>query len=328
MLWLLRLATASLTVCLAAVPAVRGPSAQEAFPSRPVNLVVPAAPGGLTDIIGRAVAPALSRALGQSVVVINRVGAGGSVGAGAVARGVADGYSVLVGITSLATLPAQEILNGRPPVFQVEELTALGSVSTEPLMLVTRPDTRFRALADVLEEARRKPETIAYSTTGVYGTYHVAFELVAHAANVKLLAAHYHGGGDALRALLSREVDLSLITRSVGLKQIQSGQLRALSAWGRERWPQLPDVPSLGDARIDAGYDLITGLFVARETPPRVQEILRRALRLAVEDEQFRATMEKLSAPVTYLDGPEFTKVWSAEAVRLGKVVQRIGRIQ
>ena len=159
-------------------------SGQEAFPSRAVTLVVPAAPGGLTDIIGRATAPALSRALNQPVVAVNRVGAGGAVGSAAVARGPADGYNLLVGITSLVTLPAQEILNGRPPAFQVDELTPIARLSTEPLMLVAGPDSSYRTLADVIDAAKSKPDSIPYSTTGVYGTYHVAFEMVAHAAHV------------------------------------------------------------------------------------------------------------------------------------------------
>ena len=142
------------------------------------------------------------------------------------------------------------------------------------------------------------------------------------------MAVHYQGGGQALKALLTKDVELSLISRSVGLKQIQTGQLRAVAAWGQSRWPQLPEVPSLKDYGLDAGYDLVTGLFVARGTPPVVQKVLRDAARAAVNDGQFKATMARLSASVTYLDGPEFEKLWKSEAVRLGKVVEKIGRIQ
>lgn len=327
MLQILRSPALCLALCAAAALTSQA-SAQEAFPSRSVTLVVPAAPGGLTDIIGRATAPALARALGQAVVVVNRTGAGGAVGSAAVAKGPADGYNLLVGITSLVTLPAQEIINNRPPAFRVEELTPIASLSTEPMMLITRPDAAYRSLKDVFDDARKRPGAVNYSTTGVYGTYHVAVEMVAHAADVRLVAIHYQGGGGAMRALLGKEVDLSLITRSVGLKRIQSGQLRPLAAWGPKRWEQLPDVPSLKDEGFDLGGDLVTGLFVATGTPGPVTKVLREAVRAAVNDEQFKATMAKLSAPITYLDGPGFEKLWKSEAVRLGTVVEKIGRIQ
>lgn len=314
-----------LATCAAmGLPAV----AQEPFPSRPLTLVVPAAPGGLTDIIGRATAPALSRALGQPVVVVNRAGAGGSVGSAAVAKGPADGYNVLVGITSLVTLPAQEILNNRPPAFHIDELAPLASLSTEPMMLVTAPDKLYRNLKDLLADADRRPGHVTYATTGVYGTYHVAVEMLAHETGTKFLAAHYQGGGGALRAVLGKEVDFSLITRSVGLKQIQSGSVRPIVAWGQARWEQLPEVPSLKDEGFSLGYDLVTGLFVAVATPAAQMKVLRQAVRAAVNDGQFKATMEKLSAPITYRDGPEFERLWKQEAVRLGRVVERIGRIQ
>lgn len=303
-------------------------SAQDRFPSRPVTLVVPAAPGGLTDIIGRALSPALTHALNQSVVVINRLGAGGSVGAAAVARGKADGYTLLVGITSMTTLPAQAILNNTPPAFQLEELAPIASLSTEPMMLVTRPDTAYRTLKDVFEDARKRPGAVNYSTTGVYGTYHVAIEMVAHAADIKLLAVHYPGGGAALRALLSRDVNFSLITRSVGLAQLQTGRLRPIVAWSQKRWEQLPEIPSLRDEGLDAGYDLVTGLFAPSGTPDPVMKVLRDAVRNAVNDAQFKATMEKLSASITYQDAPEFDKLWKSEGSRLAKVVEKIGRIE
>jgi tripartite-type tricarboxylate transporter receptor subunit TctC len=318
-----------IVLCALALAAASGAAtAQDRYPSRPVSLLIPAAPGGITDIVGRAIAPALGRALGQPAVVVNRPGAGGSVAAAAVARGAADGYSVLVGINSLTTLPAQELVNGKPPAFQVDELVPIASLSTEPMMLVTRPDTDYRSFKDVLDAARKRPGAVPYSTTGVYGTYHVAIEMVARAVDARLLAVHYAGGGAAMRALLTKEVEISLVSRSVGLAQIQAGQLRPIVAWAQRRWDQLPNVPSLKDEGLDLGYDLITGLFVGRETPAPVVRTLRDATRAAVDDPQFRAAMEKLSAAITYTDGPEFDRVWKSEAARLAKVVEAIGKIE
>lgn len=298
------------------------------YPSRPVSLVVPAAPGGLTDIIGRTFAPALGRAIGQPVVVVNRAGAGGAVGSAAVARADPDGYTVLMGITSLATLPAQAIITGAAPAFTLDELTPVAALSTEPMMLVTRTDGPYLTFKDVLKDARARPGAVAYSTTGVYGTYHVAIEMVAQAVNARLLAVHYQGGGEAMRALLGKDVNLSLVTRSVGLKQLRGGQLRALVAWSESRWPELPDVPSLKDEGVDAGYNLVTGLFVARGTSPATLKSLRDAVRVAIADPEFQATMIRLSATITHMDAPEFGKVWNSESARLAEVVRRMGKLQ
>lgn len=311
---------------LASYPIVS--NAQNRFPARPMMLVIPSTPGGLTDIVGRATAPVLSRTLNQTVIPVNRPGAGGSVGAASVAKGNADGHTLLVGITSMVTLPAQALLNNTPPPFRVEELIPVASISTEPMMLVTRPEASYRTLKDVIEDARKRPATLTYSTTGVYGTYHVAIEMIAHAADIKLHAVHYKGGGGAMQGLLSKEVSLSLITRSVGLPHIQNGQLRPIVAWSQKRWEQLPEVPSLADAGINSGYDLVTGLFAPSETPVTVMKVLRDAARTMVIDPQFKAIMEKLAASITYADGPEFDKLWKSESLRLGKVVERIGRIE
>ena len=319
-----------LVTCMAAAIVVfcAQAAAQEPFPSRPVTLVVPAAPAGLTDILGRLLAPALSRTLKQPVVVSNRPGAGGSVGAAAVAKGSPDGYNILVAITSLVTLPEQEVINERPPAFRLSELAPIAAISTEPMMLVVRPDSPYATLRDIVEDARRRAGMVSYSTTGVYGTYHVATEQFAAETGIRLLSVHYKGGGDALKAILSREVDMSLVTRSVGMAQITAGKVKPITAWGPKRWEQFPGIPSLRDEGFQSGYDLVTGLFVPVNTPPNVQGALRDAVRVAVQDAQFKTSMEKASAVVTYMDAPEFARLWERESVRLNAVIRKIGRLE
>ena len=318
-----RLALA-LLILTAWVPALH---AQEAS-GRALTLIVGAGPAGLTDLLARAIAPSLSRALKQPVVVSNRAGAGGSVGGAAVAQSAPDGNTLLVAISSFATLPEQELINNRPPLFRFSELAPVAGISTEPMMLVVRQDSPLRTLKELIEDAKRRPGAMSYSTSGVYGTYHVAIQMLAHEVDIKLLAAHYKGGGDAMRALLGREVEFSLVSRSVGLAQIRGGALRPVVSWSQQRWEQLPEVPSLKDEGYALGYDLVTGLFAPAATPAAVSSHLRAAVRTAVADPQFRSAMEKMSAQITYYDAPEFGALWDRESARLVGVVRRIGRIE
>ena len=196
------------------------------------------------------------------------------------------------------------------------------------MMLVVRPDSPYASLRDIVDEARKRPGIVSYSTTGVYGTYHVAMEQFAAEAGIRLLAVHYKGGGEALRAILSRQVDLSLVTRSVGMARITAGNVKPIMAWGSKRWEHLPTIPSLRDEGFSSGYDLVTGLFVPVSTPPNVLGALRDAVRVATQDTQFRTSMEKASAVITYMDAPEFGRLWESESVRLNAVIRKIGRLE
>ena len=317
----------ALLLLTGALAAASGASAQDSA-GRPLTLVVGAAPAGLTDLLARAIGPSLSRALKQPVVVSNRAGAGGAVGAAAVAQAAPDGNILLVAISSFATLPEQEIINNRPPLFRFSELAPVAGISTEPMMLVVRPDSPLRTLKDVIDAAKKRAGAVSYSSTGVYGTYHVAIEMLAHEAGIKLLAVHYKGGGDAMRALLGGEVEMSLVSRSVGIAQIRGGALRPVVSWSQQRWEQFPDVPSLKDEGFALGYDLVTGFFAPAATPAAQLQNLRNAVRAAVADSQFRGTMEKMSAQITYYDAPEFGALWERESARLNGVVRRIGRLE
>src|ERR671936_765058 len=269
---------------------------QDAYPSRPITVVVPFPPGGVADIVARAAAPALQSTLGQPVVVLNKPGAGGTVGTASVANATPDGYTLLMALASISTNPEQERLSGRPPAFELSQLAPIARISIEPMLLAVRANSPYRTLRDVVDDAKKNPGRISYASSGPYGVYHVATEMFTREARIQLNHVPYKGGGPALIALLSGEVDIGLVTRSVGLKHPQAGTLRPLAAWGSERWEQFPDVPTVKELGFNVDYNLWSGLFAPAGIPEPVMKTVRDAVPAAVDDQQFRTAMEKLHA--------------------------------
>lgn len=298
------------------------------FPSQPLSLVVPFPPGGVADIVARSLAVPLQRLLGQSVVVLNKPGAGGAIGAASVANAKPDGYSLLIALTSLSTNPEQEIVNNRPAPFQLKQLAPVARISTEDMMLAVPAASNYRSIPEIVAEAKRRPGMISYASSGNYGVYHIATEMFNDAAKIKLNHIPYSGGAPAMLALLSGQVDLGLVTRSVGLSHIQSGKVRPIAAWGNSRWQDYAEVPTISEMGYDVPYTLWSGLFVHSDTPVDVINSIRRTVAAAVADSSFTTTMKSQGVKVAYLDAPEFDKFWKSESERLIKVVRRIGKLQ
>lgn len=287
---------------------------EPSFPKQPLSLIVPFPPGGVADIVARSLAVQLQQQFGQPALVVNRPGAGGAIGAAAVANSKPDGYSLLIALTSLSTNPEQEILNNRPAPFQLKQLSPVARLSTEDMMLAVPASSKYHTVADLVADAKRRPGVISYASSGNYGVYHIATEMFTDAAKIRLNHIPYGGGAPAMLALISGQVDLSLMTRSVGLAQLQSGKVRPLAAWGSSRWQDYPDVPTIIESGYSVAYTLWSGLFVNSSVSPNVVNILRRAVVTAVTDSAFKAAMQSQGVKVAYLDGPEFEKLWKSEA--------------
>lgn len=313
---------------LAALIATHLAFAQGRFPDKPVSLVVPFPPGGVADIVARAMAPAMEASLGQPVIVLNKPGAGGALGTAFVTSSKPDGHTLLMALSSVSTNPEQEQINNRPAPFQLDQLLPLARISKEDMMLAVRADSPYTSLAEIVADARGRPGAISYASSGVYGVYHVATEMLAETAGVTLLHAPYAGGSPALTALLGGQVDIGLVTRSVGAPQIKAGKLKPLAAWGDARWKDYPDVPSMKELGYQVDYTLWSGLFAPAGLSPEVTQVLRAAIRSAVADPRFAETMSRLGAPIVYLDAPEFRTYWAADAARMIRSVRKIGKLQ
>lgn len=301
--------------------------AQEAYPSRPITMIVPFPPGGVADITGRPTAHVMGKLLKQSVVVQNKGGAGGSVGTAQAARSAPDGYTILMALSSISVLPVADRLQGRAPAYELDQFAPIALISADPTVLVVREDSPYKTLKDLVEAAKAKPGTINYGSSGVYGTLHVAMEIFADAAGIKLFHIPYQGGGPAVAALLGGQIDALASGPSAAIGQIKAGKMRALAVWGDKRLASLPDVPSMKELGYDATFYIWSGLFAPAATPSPILMTLRDAVRRTVEDSEFKEAMAKVETPIAYLDAPEFKTFLDKDAARLKVAVERIGKV-
>jgi tripartite-type tricarboxylate transporter receptor subunit TctC len=313
---------------LFALAALCGAVNAQDYPSRPVTMIVPFPPGGVADIVGRPLASVMQKSLRQPVVVVNRPGAGGAVGMAAVAKSAPDGYTVLMGLSSISIFPVSDRINGKEPQYEVKDFAPIALVTADPTVLVVREDSPYRTVKDFVAAAKQKPGKINYSSSGVYGTLHVAMEIFANAAGIQLFHVPYQGGGPAVAALLGGQVEASAQGPAAVIGQVKGGKLRALASWGTERLKLLPDIPTFKELGYDAEFYIWSGVFAPAATPAAVVGRLREAVREAAGSEEFRSAMEKVQTPVSYLDAPEFAKYWERDAARLKVALEKIGKVE
>jgi len=301
---------------------------QREYPTKPIQIVAPFPPGGSADLHARALAPALEKLLKQPVVVVNKSGAGGALGAQTVAVSRPDGYTLLLGLSFLSYYPEVDVLFGRTPVFKREQFAPIALLSKDPAVLIAKNPGPWKNIAEFVADARKRPGEIKYSSAGVYSTVHLAMEMFAHAANLNLRHVPFPGGSPALMALLGGNVDSSCIPPSVAMAQFKGGMVKILANWADKRSAAFPDTPTLKESGYDVEFYVWAALLAPKGTPPEALKILREATRKAVEDSGFRAAMEAIQTPVVYLDADEFQIYWDKDAQRLQEVVRRIGKIQ
>jgi tripartite-type tricarboxylate transporter receptor subunit TctC len=312
---------------IVAAVAIAGAAAQDAFPSRPIQLIVPFPPGGVADITGRPTAAIMSKILKQSIVVVNKPGAGGAVGMAQAARAAPDGYTLLMALSSISVLPVADRLQGRTPSYELDQLAPVALISADPTVLVVRADGPYKTLKDLVGAAKARPDEINYGSSGVYGTLHVAMEIFAAAADIKLFHIPYQGGGPAVAALLGGQIDALASGPAAAMGQIKGGKMRALAVWGDTRLASLPDVPSMKELGYDAMFFIWSGLFAPAALPAPIMDRLRQAARQTVDDREFQEAMIKIETPIAYLDAPAFKIFLERDAKRLEAAVERIGKV-
>ena len=301
---------------------------QAVWPARAITMIVPFPPGGLADIVARPVAEAMSRELGQSVIIENKPGAGGGIGMGQAAKAKPDGYTVLMALSSLTVIPEADALLGRPAMFNLSELRPMARFTADPTVLVVRADSPWKSVQAFLDDAKKRPGAINYGSSGTYGTMHVPMEILAQAAGVKLSHIPYTGAGPAVVALLGGQIDAVSSGPATVLQHIKAGKLRALGHWGSGPLAALPDVPSLRDAGLQAEYAQWSGLFIPQAVPEAIAQRLRTAAKAAAMDAKVREVIGNAGTPILFQDAPEFEKYVQADARRMTEVVKRMGRLE
>jgi tripartite-type tricarboxylate transporter receptor subunit TctC len=314
---------------LATAMLLAGPAwSQDAYPSKPITLVVPFPPGGVADIVARPVADAMSRFLKQPIVIENKAGAGGGIGMGYVAKAKPDGYTLLLALSSISILPEADKVIGRAPLYALDQFVPIARLTADPTVLAVRADSPWKTLQDFIADAKRRPGAITYGSSGNYGTMHMPMEMFAASAGIKLLHVPYTGGGPAVVALLGGNVDAISSGPSTVIQHVKVGKLRVLASWGDKRLASLPDVPTLSESGVDAVFFQWSALFAPTGTPEPVLAKLREAARAAATDRAFVAAMATVETPVQYLDAPELQRFWEADAKKLADAVRRVGKVE
>ena len=299
----------------------------QGYPNRPINMVVPFAPGGSADTIARPLADHLGRQLNQPIIISNRGGGGGAPGTAFALAAKPDGYTILFNLSTISASPEADKLFDKKPLYELKQLAPIALISSEPLVLVVKTNSPFMNMNDVIKEAKAKPSKITYGSSGVYGPIHLAMEMFANAAEIKLQHIPYTGAGPALTALLGGHLDISILALNNALTHQKAGTIRILGSWSSQRNNLIPNVPTLKEIGVNVEYPNWGGLFISNNAPEDVIQTLRNAVRVVSTNPDYLKSMENLSIPVTYMDAPEFDKFWKLDATRIGETLKKIGKV-
>lgn len=305
-------------------------NAQAAWPSRNVTMIVPFPAGGQADLAARPVALALERILGKPVIVDNRAGGGGgSVGNAAAARAEPDGYTLLMTLSSLAVLPEADRLFDRPVAYEVSQFAPVARVLADPTMLAVPASAPWKTVKDFVDDAKARPGQIPYGSSGPYGTLHIAMEMFAASAGIKLLHVPFRGAAPALNALLAGTVQAVASAPGTLRAQVDAGKMRVLAGWGAKRVASFPDVPTFQELGYkDVEFYIWAGLFAQAALPAPIMTKLREAMGEAVRAPEVVKTFETAGSPTAYMDAPEFAKFVEADSARLIAAVKKIGKVE
>ena len=303
--------------------------AQAAFPSKPVNIVVPFPPGGAADQPARLFSQAMNNVWKHPAVVTTRPGAGGAIGTVAVANAAADGHTLLVTNPSLLILPEADRLFGRTTPFDRSSFVPLGLLVADPVVLVVKSDAPWKNYQEFVADAQANPDKITYGSSGAYSASHLPIEMLANAAGMKLRHISYSGGGPAIQAVLGGHIGVTASSPSAVSALIKSGALRPLVGSGAKRIASLPDVPTAVELGYkDAEFYIWIGLFAPANTPPAVVQTLRADIQKAVTmDNGFNQSMIKLGAVPDYRPAAAFDDFLNKDADRIKATLLRIGKV-
>jgi tripartite-type tricarboxylate transporter receptor subunit TctC len=304
-----------------------GLAAQETFPSRAVTIVNAFPPGGANDVVTRPLASSLEPILNQPVGVETKAGAAGQVGAQVVASAKPDGYTLLSHNTGISGYAEVDKLFGRAPKTSRSDFVPLARLTADPVLVLVNDQQPYKTLKEFIDDAKKRPDAIVYSSGGLYGATHLPMAMLEHAVGgMKLRHLPTNGGGPALTALLGNNAQASTQSISASMPQIKAGKLRPLASFGGKRSKALPEVPTLKELGYDVEYYLWVGIFAPKGIPQNAETTLRTAIGKAVNADQLKTAISNVGLEIEYLDGPDFAKFWEVDGKRTDETVRLIGR--
>jgi tripartite-type tricarboxylate transporter receptor subunit TctC len=291
----------------------------EDYPSRPITFICPWPAGGTADQSMRSICQVASGVLKQPVVLENRAGAAGMIGAKAIAAARPDGYTIGQIPISVTRFSQLGMLQADPR----KDFTYIARTSGQTFGIAVLPSSPFKTLNDMVAAAKANPGKLTYAHSGIGGATHVGMEEFALAAGIQLNAIAYKGGAPALQDTLGGQVDM-LVDSSSWAPHVESGKLRLLATWGEQRTPRFKDTPTLKELGYKVVVDAPNGIGAPKGLDPAVEKTLRDAFRFAVASDEFKAVADRIDAPVMYLDGPEYQKYVQTVYDRETVLIQRL----
>jgi tripartite-type tricarboxylate transporter receptor subunit TctC len=311
----------------AAALALGPAAAQEAYPSRAITLINPFPPGGAADVVGRPFAAALEPLIKQPVVIETKAGAAGQVGGQYAANAKPDGYTLLIHIVSISGFAEVDKLFGRQPKFTRADFIPIARFTEGPMVLIVNDSQPYKTLKELVDDAKKRPNEIIFSSSGLYGALHLPTALFMTATGIQMRHLPTNGGGPALTALLGNNSQVLVSSIAAANAHLRSGKARALACFSANRAAALPDVPTLKELGYDVQFSLWVGLFAPKGTPGNVVARLREETKKAVASEAFGKAVQNIGDVVAYLDQPEFAKFWDEDARRVETAVRSIGKV-
>jgi len=303
--------------------------AQDAYPSHAITVVSPFPPGGVSDTITRPLDAALEVVLKQPVVLENKAGAAGAVGAQFVAAAKPDGYTLLTHIVSISGFAAVDKLFGRTPKFTNADFIPIARIIADPIVMIVNNDLPYKTLKDLVADAKANPNKLIYSSSGLYGASHIPTVLFAKSAgNLQMRHLPTNGGGPAVTAVLGGNVNFFMSPTSIALPHIRAEKVRPLAVSSAKRTKSLPDVATFRELGHDLEYYFWVGIFAPKGTPTPIVNALRDGLNKAAHSKQFLDTLDNLGQELAYMDQAEFATFWAADAKRQEDAINAIGRVQ
>ena len=312
----------------AAVLVTRLANAQETYPSRAVTIISPFPPGGATDVVTRPLAAVMETIVKQPMVLETKAGAAGQVGAQVAASAKPDGYTLLSHITSISGFAQVDRLFGRAVKFTNADFIPIARFIADPCVLVVNEQQPHKTLKDFIDDAKKRPNELIFSSSGLYGALHLPMALFMKSAGIQLRHLPTAGGGPALIALMGNNAQALVSSISAASGQLKAGKARALASFGGKRSPAHPDVPTMKELGHDIEYYLWVGLFAPKGTSEPIITKLRDVSKQAAATDQFKQAMSNLGQEVAYMDQPEFKTFWDADAKRVEDAVRTVGKVE
>jgi tripartite-type tricarboxylate transporter receptor subunit TctC len=312
----------------AAALAGRPAMAQDAYPSHAITLINPFPPGGAADVVGRPYAAVLEPILKQPVVIETKSGAAGAVGAQFAATAKPDGYTLLLHIVSISGFAEVDKLFGRQPKFTRADFIPIARFIADPCVLLVNDQQPYKTLKEFTDDAKKRPDQLIFSSSGLYGALHLPMALYMRAADIKLRHLPTNGGGPALTALIGNNSQALVSSIAAASGQMKAGKARALASFGAKRSAAFPDVPTMKELGYDIEFYLWVGLFAPKGTPEPVVTKIRDFSRQVATADQFKQLMANIGQEVAYLDQADFKTFWDTDAKRVEDAVRQIGKVE